>query len=118
MLIWWLNDDKRLPKAARALITDGTNSVFVSAASLWEIAIKGALGQIKLQHERLDAAMQTNRLVELPITGRHAAHAATLPFHHRDPFDRMLIAQSIVEPLHLLTHDKTLVQYSSTVMLV
>ena len=118
LLLLWLSDDKRLPRSARALIADGKNDVFVSAASLWEIAIKSALGRLELRYERLDAAMHANRLIELPITGRHAARTASLPYHHHDPFDRMLVAQSLVEPLNLLTHDKTLAQYSSTVMLV
>lgn len=118
LFLWWLSADKRLSVAANDVIVDRANEKFVSAASLWEIAIKVALRRLDISHDQMEHAMQANGFAELPITGRHAAQVASLPFHHRDPFDRMLIAQSLVEPLHLMTHDEALTHYSNTVMLV
>jgi PIN domain nuclease of toxin-antitoxin system len=99
-------------------MVDSDNEVFVSAASIWEIAIKAALGQIKGDPAAIQAAVDPSGFIELPITGKHAVQVSKLPPHHRDPFDRMLIAQSLVEPMKLLTHDQTLTAYGDLVMLV
>lgn len=109
ILLWWLADDRRLPKGAERIIKDPDNVIFVSAASIWEIAIKASLRQIEADPSAIRAAVEPSGFAELPITGKHAAQVAKLPSHHRDPFDRMLVAQSLAEPMRLLTGDIVLV---------
>lgn len=116
--VWWLADDARLTKYALKMIEDPANTIFVSAASIWEIAIKAALGVIRADPEEIAEAVQPSGFENLPITSRHAVQVAKLPVHHRDPFDRMLVAQSLVEPMRLLTHDQTLARYGSLVLVV
>ena len=118
ILLWWLSDDRRLPKDAEKIIKDGDNLVYVSAASVWEIAIKATLGQIKADPFAVQESIAPSGLLNLPVTGTHAAHVSRLPHHHRDPFDRMLVAQSLVEPMRLLTTDRLLARYGETVLLV
>jgi PIN domain nuclease of toxin-antitoxin system len=118
ILLWWLTDDRRLPKEAEKIIKDGDNEVYVSAASIWEVAIKTALGQIKADPFAIQEAIAPSGFLELPITGAHAAQVSRLPQHHRDPFDRMLVAQSLVEPMRLLTTDKLLAHYGETILFV
>lgn len=118
ILLWWLSDDRRLPKDAEKTIMDSNNEVYVSAASIWEIAIKAALGQIKTDPFAVQESIAPSGMVELAVTGTHATQVSRLPHHHRDPFDRLLIAQSLVEPMRLLTTDKLLVQYGATILLV
>ena len=108
ILLWWLTGDKRLPRAAEDLIANPDNDVFASAASIWEIAIKSALGRIRSDPVEIEAALGQAGLAELPVTARHAVQVFRLPLHHRDPFDRILLAQSLAEPMRLITHDKTL----------
>ena len=118
ILLWWVMDDRRLPKDAERIIRDPDNSIFVSAASIWEIAIKASLGQIEADPFAIQAAIEPSGFTELPITGKHAAQVAKLPSHHRDPFDRMLVAQSLAEPMRLLTRDATLARYGDIVLIV
>lgn len=118
ILLWWLQDDARLPEAANRLITDPTNALYVSAASIWEIAIKSALGRIAADPAAIEAALDPSGFAGLPVTTQHAVEVAKLPPHHRDPFDRLLVAQSLVEPMRLLTHDQMLAQYGDTILLV
>ncbi len=118
ILIWWLADDPRLPRTADLIIVDPANTVYVSAASFWEIAIKSALGHIDVDPDEMVAALQSAGFVELPITFRHSIECGRLPQHHRDPFDRMLVAQSRIEPMRLLTHDQALADYGETVLRV
>ena len=96
------------------------NEVYYSAANLWEIAIKSSLRRTDFQvdPEQLLAALPAMDFTELPITARHAAAVARLPLLHRDPFDRLLIAQSQTEPMILLTNDELLVQYGASVQLI
>lgn len=117
-MLWWLAGDRRLPKRADQLITDSENEVYVSAASLWEIAIKSALGRMEGDVEEIEAALDPSGLLQLPIHGKHAAQVSKLPLHHHDPFDRMLVAQSLIEPMRLLTHDRALAKYGEMVILV
>ena len=117
LVLWSMQDDSNLSNSARYWL-EQAEKVYVSSATLWEIAIKVALGKLQV-----DCAKLENRLVEagflpLPITWTHAGQVRQLPHFHRDPFDRMLIAQAISEPLRLLTHDITLAQYSELVTLV
>lgn len=113
LLLWAAGLPERLPEAARALITDPATEPVFSAASLWEIAIKGSLGRADFS---VDPRLFRQGLLgagygELPVTGAHAAATADLPPLHRDPFDRMLVAQARVEGMLLLTADATLARY-------
>lgn len=118
IFVWWLANDRKLPKAADPLILDPSNEIHVSAASVWEIAIKSGLGQIEVDPLLVVAAIPESGFKELSITAQHAIEVRALPQHHRDPFDRMLVAQSRVEPMHLLTHDKQLAAYGNNVLVV
>ncbi len=108
LYVWWQADDRRLPKAADALIKDQDNEIFVSAGSIWEISIEAALGQIQVDPSEIVESIHGCGFQELPISSRHAIETGKLPHHHRDPFDRLLVAQSRVEPMYLLTHDQQL----------
>jgi PIN domain nuclease of toxin-antitoxin system len=110
VLLWWLDDHPTLSKKAKAAIADGKNLVFVSAATIWEIRIKQTLG--KLEIPRNFQRVLDNQLFEmLDITVEHAHTVGDLPTHHRDPFDRMLVAQAKVEGLTLVTRDIRLKKY-------
>ena len=113
LLLWAAASSKRLPREARELMEDDSNDVYYSAASIWEIAIKSSLRRkdFRIDLPRLLATLPEMGLVELPITAAHAAGVTGLPPIHRDPFDRLLIAQSITEPLTLLTNDALLESY-------
>ena len=103
-LLWWLSDDPALKAEARQAIGQASNTIYVSAASAWEISIKKALGKLDAPND-LHAALLANHFEALPITIGHATRAGQLPRHHDDPFDRMLIAQAQAEQLTLVTHD-------------
>ena len=118
ILLWWMADDRRLPRHARRAIEDPSNSVFVSIASFWETAIKFALKRVVADPEVLQEAAERDGFSLLPIDARHCSAVARLPHHHNDPFDRMLVAQALVEPMRLLTHDAQLARYSDTVAVV
>ena len=107
-LLWWLWDDTNLPASARALIADPENEILVSAASAWEIATKARLGKLPEAGdiaERLPAYVSQAGFAALEIGLAHAQAAGALPGPHRDPFDRMLIAQSRLENLPVVTRD-------------
>lgn len=110
VLLWWANDPARLADEARAAIANVENDVFVSAASVWEAAIKEAAGRLDSPSPLEDAAAAAG-IAELPIRWRHARRAAALPPLHRDPFDRMLVAQALEERLVLVTRDPLVQQY-------
>jgi PIN domain nuclease of toxin-antitoxin system len=117
LLLWAAGQPERLPVAARELIDDVRNQLLFSAASLWEVAIKAGLGRSDF---RTDARLLRRGLVdngydELAITGEHAVAIANLPPIHKDPFDRMLVAQSAVEGILLLTADPIVAQYPGPV---
>lgn len=118
ILLWWLADDSALPARADSLIADRTNEAFVSSISLWEIAIKAHLGKIVADVDEIRAAAAANGFTPLSFTAEHAVAVAHLPNHHRDPFDRALIAQAHIEPLYLITHDQTVATYSGNILLV
>ena len=109
LLLWAVAEPKKLPAAARKRIESA--HVFVSAASIWEVSIKAALGKLKADAASLFAEIEPAGFELLPITGEHAAAVAKLPDLHADPFDRMLIAQACVEDLTLLTADWLVAQY-------
>ena len=112
--IWCVDDDPKLSAAAWSMI-ETADAVYVSSASLWEATIKYQLGKLAMEPERLAAAVSSSGFLELPISMRHAVAVARLPALHRDPFDRLLLAQAISEPLHLLTADSQLEPYSALV---
>ena len=109
-LLWWLDDDRKLGAAARAAIAAPENEVFVSAASAWEISVKRASGKLDAPFDVADA-LERSFFVELPIEVAHAVVAGELPPHHKDPFDRMLVAQARVEGLTLVAHDAGIARY-------
>lgn len=111
ILIWWLADDRKLTKSARAVIANPDNDVLVSSASLWEISIKVALGRLEVELDDLELNIANNGFRSLAINYRHALTAGRLPPIHRDPFDRMLIAQASTEELRVLSHDKIFERY-------
>lgn len=120
LLLWSVARSRRLPKVARAIVLDDSNDVYFSAASVWEITIKSALGRsnFRADPEALVRALFRSGFYELPVTAAHAVRVAKLPAVHRDPFDRLLLAQSLAEPLTLVTNDAQLAKYGSFVMLV
>lgn len=113
-LIWLSEDDPSLSIGAREALQDTANVLFCSVASIWEMAIKASLGKLKLG-ARLETsfrrALEENGLAILPVEYAHAAHVLRLPWHHRDPFDRLLVAQATVEQLCLVSHDRQLDPY-------
>jgi PIN domain nuclease of toxin-antitoxin system len=113
LLLWAAASSKRLPRETRELLEDDSNDVYYSAASIWEIAIKSSLRRkyFRIDLPQLLATLPEMGLIELPITAAHAAGVTSLPLIQRDPFDRLLIAQSITEPLTLLTNDGLLERY-------
>ena len=117
LLLWAAGPSPRLSAQARRLIDEPDNELVVSAASLWEIAIKSGL---RRPNFRIDAALLRRNLLnnsyqELAVTSEHAVAVANLPLLHRDPFDRILVAQSIVEGITLLTSDPLVAQYPAPV---
>jgi len=110
VLLWWLNDSQELGPRCRDILSDCRNQVFVSAATTWEISIKMALGKLKAP-EDMDSIVEDEGFSKLPISLYHGQLAGNLPALHRDPFDRMLIAQAQAEGLILITADENISQY-------
>jgi PIN domain nuclease of toxin-antitoxin system len=112
--LWWVGASRELSRKARAAIGSGRNTCFVSVASAWEIAIKVSLGSLRVEGalERfLPEQIAANGFLPLALDLKHAARVATLPFHHRDPFDRLLIAQALEEELAIVTADPAFARY-------
>ncbi len=120
LLLWAAGEPERLPVAARELIDDANNQPMFSVASLWEVAIKSGLGRddVRADARLLRRGLLDNGYDELAITGEHAVAVAALPPIHKDPFDRLLVAQSAVEGILLLTTDAALARYPGPVRLV
>jgi PIN domain nuclease of toxin-antitoxin system len=114
VFLWAVIDSKKLGRNARGTIL-AADEVYISAASIWEIAIKARLGKIDGDPNEMSRAIEESGFFPLPVSPTHAAAVAQLPDHHHDPFDRLLIAQAITEPLVLLTADEVLLQYSELV---
>jgi PIN domain nuclease of toxin-antitoxin system len=115
--LWFLADSRRLSREARRVL-DRAEEVFVSAASVWESAIKVSIGKLRLDVRELVTHIEASGFRALPVTAEHAARVALLPTHHRDPFDRLLVAQAIHETMRLLTADATLVRYSELIVAI
>ena len=115
--VWVALDLPKLPAATRQRIVNA-NLVYVSAVSLWEIGMKVSAGKLKLSMTDLEAKLVAADAVPLMLTWSHAVRAYDIAPHHRDPFDRLLLAQAVSEPLHLLTTDEALKSYSSLVIAV
>ncbi|MDC0677675.1 type II toxin-antitoxin system VapC family toxin [Sorangium atrum] len=117
--LWAVLTPERIAATARQAIEDPHNTLLISAASAWEIAVKHAIGKLPLPEKpellvpRVIAALEA---IELPVTSRHAISSAALPYHHRDPFDRLLVAQALCEGAALVTVDELLTRYGATVL--
>jgi PIN domain nuclease of toxin-antitoxin system len=117
--LWWVKDDPALRRRARAAIADADNECFLSHASIWKMAIKASLGKLKLPSrvERfVGEHCEANGFHLLPITLAHVASVEGLPFHHRDPFDRLLVAQAQHEAMTLVSRDASLRAYGVSVI--
>lgn len=117
--LWWISDDPQLSATAREIISEGGNELFFSAASGWEIAIKAQIGKLKLPsnlEQFIGKQLLQNAINTLPVQLSHTLHVYTLPPLHRDPFDRLLISQSQLEQLPILTADVQFQQYRVQVM--
>ena len=118
-LLWFLAEDPRLSRRAHGLLTDPTNDVLLSVGSLWEIVIKASLGKLPLPgpfEEVIPAQLTAERIAVLPIEIRHLAALRRLPFHHRDPFDRLISAQAAAEGMPVITHDAAFARYDVEVL--
>jgi PIN domain nuclease of toxin-antitoxin system len=111
VVLWWQRDDRRLGREARRAIAEA-DLVWVSAVSGWEVAIKSALGRLRLQ-EPFRVLLAADDFTELPMTLAHADRLQHLPPHHADPFDRMLVAQALVERATLVSHDRAFEPYGA-----
>ena len=111
VLLWWLADDRRLKGPERRAIADRGALVYVSAVTVWEIAIKRSLGRLDLDVEVLEQELLSGEMIELPTKWRHAKATAALPHYHEDPFDRMLVAQAQTEGLTVVSYDKAFKDY-------
>jgi len=120
LLLWNVYRSRKLPARVARLFGDGRHQFFYSAASLWEIAIKAARGRKDFVADAaaIRDALEANGFNELPVAAQHAVQLSSLPPIHADPFDRMLIAQAIVEPMALITSDERLAAYPGTIEVV
>ncbi|MCA3177237.1 MAG: type II toxin-antitoxin system VapC family toxin [Burkholderiaceae bacterium] len=117
VFLWAVTDSPKLGDDARRTI-ESAEAVHVSAASIWEAAIKARLGKLDVDPADLVRAIDRSGFVELPVRASHAAAVAALPAHHADPFDRLLVAQAVEEPLRLMTADAMLARYTELAVLV
>jgi len=113
VLLWWLDDARALAPGVKKRIADSSNQVFVSAASIWEVVIKRSLNKLTIPEDFFD---QLDPFQSLDITCEHASAVGDLPTYHKDPFDRLLIAQCLVENLVLVTKDKNIKRYDVAVL--
>jgi len=116
VFLWWITEDPRLSSNARQIIINGNNELFLSAASGWEIAIKVNLGKLWFKESNIEQfilnQLTLNAINSLPIQMKHALHVNTIEFLHRDPFDRLIIAQAQLEDLPILTSDNLIKRYT------
>ena len=117
VLLWTMAGDARADHLRDRLL-DEDNEVYASAASYWEVAIKAGIGKLDVDVRQLRQAVRLSGFVELPVLGVHTERLAALPAIHRDPFDRLLVAQADVEPMRLLTSDRLLAAYGASVEVI
>lgn len=117
ILLWFLDNDSKLSNEVREIIINPRNLVFVSAISAWEIAIKQSLGKL-IAPNNLEEALRFSRLEVLPVTLPHGLKIADLPMHHKDPFDRMLIAQALIENMTMITVDEKFKLYDVPLLII
>lgn len=117
ILLWTLTDDPKLSSKAKKLIEDAAD-IYISAATFWEMAIKVGLGKLTVDLEEIRWYCLESGFVELPITSEHAIAVKDLEHHHKDPFDRLIVATAVSEPMKLLTADPQLARYTSLAILV
>lgn len=117
VFLWYIKSDRKLTTKTRTIIQDALE-VYVSSASIWEATIKVKLGKLDVKIDELVKSISSSGLLELSITAEHAVATASLSNLHLDPFDRILLAQAITEPLIFLTSDKLLIDYSNLVMII
>lgn len=115
VIVWWLEDSRHLTPAVRAAISSPASHPFISAASVWELALKIAKGQLKLPDDYVHR-LRTDGFTELPVTIKQVVNSTRLPALHRDPFDRLLVAQALAEGLVLVTHDDVVQRYDVPVL--
>jgi PIN domain nuclease of toxin-antitoxin system len=115
VFLWWDTKHRRLTKALRAALEDSSNTVFVSAATVWEIGLKRAIGKLEFP-DSIEGAITRNGFEPLAVSARHAEAAAALPRYHNDPFDRMLVAQAQLEGMVLVTHDSRMMRYGTPLL--
>lgn len=116
-LLWYTIDDPKLSRAAKSLMSDPANEILISPASYWEIAIKVSMRKLKLQQpyeDFIDACLNKYGFNALPIEPKHTSTLINLPLHHKDPFDRLLIAQAVVEQLPIIGNDAAMDAYGVT----
>lgn len=113
VVLWWLTEPAKISKQARAIIADRENSICVSSVSFWELSIKSALGRVNIPNNLL-TILRTNSFEIIPLEAEEALSVADLPDLHKDPFDRMLIAQAKYNDLVLITRDKIIEEYPVT----
>jgi PIN domain nuclease of toxin-antitoxin system len=113
--LWWLSDDDRFGGRATTELADDTNQVLLSAAVIWEVAIKRSLGKLDAPSD-LGATLVGAGAVALPVTLEHAAAVGELPWHHRDPFDRLLVAQAKIERAAVVSRDPVFERYEAPVV--
>ena len=120
LILWWMEGSPRLRPPVRAMIDEATGEVFVSHASLWEFAIKASMGKLRMDIGAFQRNVAADGFTWLAIAPKHIATVAALPLFddHKDPYDRLLVAQSVTEPMILLTTDEKLATYGSTVRVV
>jgi PIN domain nuclease of toxin-antitoxin system len=112
ILLWWLMGDRRLPKGVAKALASPENDVAVSAASVWEIVIKRMLGRIEVDLDELLSSIVADGFAELPVRFSHTLSVQSLPRHHDDPFDRILIAQAVSDGRRLVTTDQSVLAYA------
>ena len=115
VLLWWLADDPTLAAGAREAIADADNTVYLSAVVVWEVRIKQALGKL-LVPDDFEPVLAAQPFVDLPVSVHHAHAVGHLPMHHRDPFDRMLVAQARSEGFRIVTRDAALAAYGVPIL--
>jgi len=117
ILLWSLSDDPKLSGKARKLI-ESASDIYVSSATFWEMSIKVGLGKLNVDLEAIRDYCEESGFIELPISTEHAIAVKDLEHHHRDPFDRLLVATAMTEPMKLLTADPHVAKYTSLAILV